>query len=63
VKNRAKKISNGSYLYRGYRIERVDTYSGSAQWNVFEMLSESADDCADTLRGAKYLVDQIIENK
>ena len=63
MKNRAKKISSGNYSYKGYRIERVNTYNGSVQWNVFEMLSESAEDCADTLRGARYLIDRITENK
>ena len=62
AKHQAKKVQAGSYLYRGYRIERVEDFGGTVQWNIFEADAEHAEDCTDTLGGAKYLVDRIAES-
>ena len=55
----AKKVSTGVYTYRGYLIELVSELGLSIQWNIFEAGRDCAEDCADTLRGAKFLIDQI----
>jgi hypothetical protein len=63
MRNRAKRISSGNYVYRGYRIELVEDFGGFVQWNIFESDLENAGDCSDTLQGAKYLVDRILDNR
>ena len=67
AKHQAKKVQAGSYLYRGYRVERVEDFVssdyGTTQWNIFESDAEDAGDCTETLSGAKYLIDRIIGSK
>ena len=54
---KAKKISSGNYLYKGYLIELVDA-SGYRAWNIFDA-SGAVVDTGDRLRDAKYLIDQL----
>ena len=54
---KAKKISSGSYQYKGYLIELVDE-SGYRSWNIFNASGEVVD-AGDRLRDAKHLIDQL----
>jgi hypothetical protein len=58
--HKAKKISAGNYEYRGFRIEKVDGFEEFTLWNILE--NDCCNDSAGTLRGAKYIIDQIIRN-
>ena len=51
-----KRVSPGCYIYKGYTIERVKEF-GITQWNIFAPGSFRCNDCAGTLRDAKFLVD------
>ena len=53
----AKKKAAGVYIYRQHSIELVED-SGYRAWNIFDKDGESVD-AAETLRGAKRLVDML----
>lgn len=60
----AKKIGHGHYEYRDHQIEEVGRYgNGGAAWNITHNDETSAHDTANTLKGAKAMIDYWIDGK
>lgn len=58
TKHKAKKLSNGAYEYRGWKIEEMGRFDGSyTRWNITPPNENSATDTANTLADAKAMVD------
>ena len=54
--HRATKLEAGRYEYRGYELFNCSGY-GSNHWNVTPPECDGPTDSANTMRGAKTIVD------
>ena len=62
--HRAKRISSGVYIYRGWKIEEVGRYGeNGSQWNVIAPNEQHAEDAYNYLYEAKDAIDRCENNR